>query len=71
MLVCKHAGIKVPPNVYKNNKTNGSLEEALAGILGENGLSLNSGPREIARAVKEIAKAKDLEGELLAHTIRI
>lgn len=64
LLVCKHAGIKIPPNVYKKNKTSKELEAAVAELLAAHGLSLNSGPHEISRAAKEIEKAKELEGDI-------
>lgn len=62
-VVCRQAGIKVPPNIYTKNKTATQQEAALEALLEKHGLHWDSSPSEISAAQRRIAKEKDLEGE--------
>ena len=60
--VCKQAGIKIPPNIYRA-KAGTALEEAFDSLLGKHELNQHSSSVEVAMAAKRLQKEKDLEGQ--------
>lgn len=61
--ICKQAGIKIPPNIYRGKAEDG-LREAFEALLEKYELSRDSSTVEISMAAKRIQKDKDLEGLL-------
>lgn len=62
--ICKQAGIKIPPNIYRG-KTGAALEEAFDALLEKHDLTQHSGSVEILLAAKKLQKERDLEGKSL------
>lgn len=60
--ICKQAGIKVPPNIYRG-KTGIALEEAFDALLEKHDLTQHSNSVDISLAAKKLQKERDLEGK--------
>ena len=60
--ICKQAGIKIPPNIYRG-KTGAALEEAFDALLEKYDLTQHSNSVDISVAAKRLQKEKDLEGK--------
>lgn len=64
--VCKQAGIKVPPNIYRV-KPGTTLEEAFDALLDKYDLTQHSSSVDIGAAAKKLQKERDLEGGLPSY----
>ena len=60
--ICKQAGIKIPPNIYRG-KTGAPLEEAFDALLDKYDLTQHSNSLDISLAAKKLQKERDLEGK--------
>ena len=67
--ICKQAGIKIPPNIYRG-KARAALEEAFDALLEKHDLTQHSGSVEISLAAKKLQKERDLEGKSLTQQAR-
>ena len=68
--ICKQAGIKIPPNIYRC-KMGVALEEAFDALLEKHELTQHSNSVDISLAAKRLQKERDLEGKPSKHTAEI
>lgn len=59
--ICKQAGIKIPPNIYRG-KEGATLEEAFDNLLEKHDLARHSSSFEISLVAKRLQKERELEG---------
>lgn len=67
--VLKEASIRIPPNIYKKNKTLVELESALEALLEKHGLSINSSKKIIRKVKKRLEIERDMDGIDMSNVI--
>lgn len=67
--VLKEASIRIPPNIYKKNKTLVELESALEALLEKHGLSFNSSKKIIRKVKKRLEIERDMDGIDMSNVI--
>ena len=60
--LCRAATVPIPPNVYKKNKTDNGLAQALEKLLEKHGLNYNSTSHDTSRVKAKLQLQRDLDG---------